>query len=52
VEKEILTKACAAAIQQTAIKNGMKTLIEDAKQRVLEGKITPEEMVRVLGMDV
>jgi type IV pilus assembly protein PilB len=51
VRELILRKASAAEIRDVAIKNGMKTMREDGMRKVLEGKTTIEEVMRVTQLD-
>ncbi|KND51772.1 MAG: general secretion pathway protein E [Parcubacteria bacterium C7867-001] len=44
----ILTKASAEAIRQTAIKEGMTTMLEDGMEKVRAGDTTIEEVLRVV----
>jgi type II secretory ATPase GspE/PulE/Tfp pilus assembly ATPase PilB-like protein len=50
-QEMVLRKASAAEIKQLAIKNGMKTLREDGLQKVLAGKTTIDEVIRVTQLD-
>ncbi len=47
LRRMILAGKNASEIQQTAINNGMLTLRQDASDKVLEGRTTIEEVVRV-----
>lgn len=47
IRRMILAGKNASEIQQTAINNGMLTLRQDASDKVLEGRTTIEEVVRV-----
>jgi type IV pilus assembly protein PilB len=47
LRRMILAGKNASEIQQTAINSGMLTLRQDASDKVLEGKTTIEEVVRV-----
>ena len=47
----ILRNASSAEIKQAAVKAGMKTLRDDGLQKVLEGKTTIDEVLRVTALD-
>lgn len=44
----ILAKESAETVKQVAIKNGMKTMIEDGMDKVFEGMTSVEEVLRVI----
>lgn len=46
IKECIIQKEPASVIQETAKKEGMKTLVEDALEKVLEGVTTVEEAIR------
>jgi type II secretory ATPase GspE/PulE/Tfp pilus assembly ATPase PilB-like protein len=48
IRKAIIAKADASQIKDLAIKNGMKTMIEDGFGKVSEGITTIEEILRVI----
>ena len=48
VRAAVVRKADASEIRQIAIKNGMKTMIEDGFQKALAGLTTIEEVLRVI----
>lgn len=46
--KEIISKNCSEGeLRQLSVENGMKTLRDNARKFVLEGKTTIEEMIRI-----
>lgn len=47
----ILRKATTNEIKEVAVKAGMKTLRDDGLQKVLEGKTTVDEVMRVTQLD-
>ncbi|MDD4179860.1 MAG: type II secretion system ATPase GspE [Candidatus Margulisbacteria bacterium] len=51
VQDLVLRKASTAEIKQVAIKNGMKTLRDDGLLKVLAGKTTIDEVIRVTQLD-
>ncbi len=48
---QVLDKASSGEIKQRAVEKGMRTLLADGRQKVLEGKTTIEELVRVCQRD-
>ncbi len=48
IREAILEKAPASKIKKIAMKNGMTTMLEDGFAKVLEGKTTVEEILRVI----
>ena len=48
----VLKKMPTRALEEIAIKAGMKTLWQSGLQRVVEGQTSLEEMVRVLAADM
>ncbi|TEB04724.1 Type II secretion system protein E [Pelotomaculum schinkii] len=51
LRKLIYENTPADVIRQTAVKEGMVPLIEDAKAKVAAGVTTPEEMMRVVALE-
>ena len=51
IQELVLRKATAGEIKQLAIQHGMKTLRDDGIQKVLEGKTTIDEVIRVTQLD-
>ncbi|MCU0640539.1 MAG: type II secretion system ATPase GspE [Candidatus Margulisbacteria bacterium] len=51
VQDLILRKATTNEIKQLAVQHGMKTLRDDGLQKVLEGKTTIDEVLRVTQLD-
>jgi type II secretory ATPase GspE/PulE/Tfp pilus assembly ATPase PilB-like protein len=51
VRHQVLDKAAASEIRQRAVEKGMRTLLADGRQKVLEGRTTIEELVRVCHRD-
>ncbi|HSV43738.1 MAG TPA: type II/IV secretion system protein, partial [Candidatus Bathyarchaeia archaeon] len=47
----VAQKASAMEIKARAVKNGMTTLLEDGWQKILEGRTTVSEVVRVTKED-
>ncbi len=45
IKRMIIKKADAKAIRETAVKNGMKTMLTDGMQKVRNGITTPEEVL-------
>jgi type II secretory ATPase GspE/PulE/Tfp pilus assembly ATPase PilB-like protein len=48
----VLKKMSTSALEEIAIKHGMKTLWQNGLQRVIAGETTLEEAVRVLAADM
>jgi type II secretory ATPase GspE/PulE/Tfp pilus assembly ATPase PilB-like protein len=48
----VLKKMSTSALEEIAIKNGMKTLWQNGLQRVIAGETTLEEAIRVLAADM
>jgi type II secretory ATPase GspE/PulE/Tfp pilus assembly ATPase PilB-like protein len=48
----VLKKMSTSALEEIAIKQGMKTLWQNGLQRVIAGETTLEEAVRVLAADM
>jgi type IV pilus assembly protein PilB len=51
IQELVLRNATAGEIKQLAVQNGMKTLRDDGLQKVLEGKTTIDEVLRVTQLD-
>jgi type II secretion system protein E len=51
VRRQVLDKASSSDIKQRAMEKGMRTLLADGREKVLEGKTTIEEVVRVCQRD-
>jgi type IV pilus assembly protein PilB len=51
IQELILKKASTAEVKQAALQAGMKTLRDDGIQKVLEGKTTVDEVMRVTQLD-
>ncbi len=51
VRHQVLDKASSSDIKQRAVDKGMRTLLADGREKVLEGKTTIEEIVRVCQRD-
>jgi type II secretory ATPase GspE/PulE/Tfp pilus assembly ATPase PilB-like protein len=51
VREQVLEKASASAIKQTAVNEGMQTLLADGKVKVKAGLSTIEEVLRVCQRD-
>ena len=49
--RRILDKTSSTEIKQRAMEKGMRTLLADGRQKVLEGRTTIEELVRVCQRD-
>ena len=49
--RRILDKASSTEIKQRAMEKGMRTLLADGRQKVLDGSTTIEELVRVCQRD-
>ena len=47
----IIKKAPAGAIKKTAISRGMRTLAQDGWYKVIQGRTTPEEVMRVTSVE-
>jgi type II secretory ATPase GspE/PulE/Tfp pilus assembly ATPase PilB-like protein len=48
----VLKKMSTSALEEIAIKQGMRTLLQNGLQRVVDGQTSLEEMVRVLAADM
>jgi len=51
VRRQIIDKAPSGDIKQRAVEKGMRTLVADGRRKVLEGRTTIEELVRVCQRD-
>jgi type IV pilus assembly protein PilB len=51
VQELVLRNATASEVKQLAIQQGMRTLRDDGLQKVLEGKTTIDEVIRVTQLD-
>jgi type II secretion system protein E len=51
VRRQVLDKGSSSDIKQRAVDKGMRTLLADGREKVLEGKTTIEEIVRVCQRD-
>ena len=51
VRRQIVEKVTAGDIKQRAMEKGMRTLLADGRRKVLEGRTTIEELVRVCQRD-
>jgi type II secretory ATPase GspE/PulE/Tfp pilus assembly ATPase PilB-like protein len=51
VRHQVLDKGSSSDIKQRAVEKGMRTLLADGREKVLEGKTTIEEVVRVCQRD-
>ena len=51
VQHQVLEKASSSEIKQRAMEQGMRTLLADGRAKVLEGRTTIEELVRVCQRD-
>jgi len=51
VQRQVLEKASSSEIKQQAVEKGMQTLLADGRAKVLEGRTTIEELVRVCQRD-
>ncbi len=49
VRDAILHRASASEIQKIAIRNGMRTMLDDGEEKVAQGATTIEEVLRVMG---
>jgi len=48
----VLKKMPTSALEKIAIQQGMKTILQNGLQRVVDGETSLEEMVRVLAADL
>ena len=44
----IMEKATLESIREQAVKNGMKTLLQDASEKVKNGEISLDEFLRIV----
>ncbi len=51
VRRQIVDKVSSSQMKQRAVEKGMRTLLGDGREKVLEGKTTIEELVRVCQRD-
>jgi type II secretion system protein E len=51
VRRQVVDKASSGVIKQGAVDKGMRTLLADGRQKVIEGRTTIEELVRVCQRD-
>jgi type II secretion system protein E len=51
VRRQVIEKASSSLIKQRAVEKGMRTLLKDGRQKVIEGRTTIEELVRVCQRD-
>ena len=51
VRRQVIEKAPSSEVKQRAVEKGMRTLLADGRQKVLEGRTTIEELVRVCQRD-
>ena len=51
IREQLMGHASSTAIKQAAIKRGMRTLRMYGARKVLAGKSTPDEILRVTQMD-
>jgi general secretion pathway protein E len=51
VREQTMNRVGSTVIKQDAIKRGMRTLRMDGARKVLQGKTTPEEVLRMTQMD-
>ncbi len=49
---QIMDRATAAAMKRGAAERGMITLREDGRQKILAGRTTPDEVLRVTQLDL
>ncbi len=49
---QIITGATASQIKRTAVERGMISLREDGRQKILDGRTSPEEVMRVTQLDI
>ena len=49
--RQVIEKTPSSVIKQRAVEKGMRTLLDDGRQKVLEGRTTIEELVRVCQRD-
>lgn len=49
--RQVVDKVGSNEIKQRAVEKGMRTLLADGRQKVLEGRTTIEELVRVCQRD-
>jgi len=51
VRRQVIDKTPSGVVKQRAVDKGMRTLLADGRQKVLEGRTTIEELVRVCQRD-
>jgi type II secretory ATPase GspE/PulE/Tfp pilus assembly ATPase PilB-like protein len=51
IREMVVAKASSGEIKKAAVEAGMKTLRDDGLEKVLEGKTTVEEVLRVTQLD-
>src|SRR5690606_1725826 len=49
---QIITGASASQIKRTAVERGMISLREDGRQKILDGRTTADEVLRVTQLDI
>jgi len=51
VRRQVINKTASSEIKQRAVEKGMRTLLSDGRLKVMEGRTTMEEVVRVCQRD-